>query len=222
MRQSLQQFAVALGIGAAGLVGIVSAQQTTTSTEVKNFEVISVDGNKLVARDATGTKELTVPPDFKFMVNGKPVSVSEVKPGMKGTATITTTTTVTPVRVTEVRNGEVLQASGNSLLVKTADGIKMFNPGDMQKRNVTIMKDGKAVDFSSLHTGDRLSATIITEGPPKVMTQRSRRRSPRPPLPRSPRRPPGLPLARRRRVVPGRSCRRPAPMTLSSHSPASP
>ena len=34
------------------------------------------------------------------------------------------------------------------------------------------MKDGKAVDLSGLHAGDRLSATIITEKPPHVMTQR--------------------------------------------------
>jgi len=79
---------------------------------------------------------------------------------------------VTPVRVTEVKNGEVVQATGNSLLVKGPNGFQMFTPGDVQKRNVTIMKDGKPVDFSSLHAGDRLSAVIITEGPPTVMTER--------------------------------------------------
>jgi hypothetical protein len=59
-----------------------------------------------------------------FTIGGKQVPVSEVKPGMSGTATITTTTTVTPVLVTEVRDGEVLQATGNSLLIKgrTASG----------------------------------------------------------------------------------------------------
>jgi hypothetical protein len=43
----------------------------------------------------------------------------------------------------------------------------MFTPGDVQKRNVTIMKDGKAVDFSSLHAGDRLSATNHHRGAPQ-------------------------------------------------------
>ena len=37
------------------------------------------------------------------------MSVRELKPGMKGTATITTRTTVTPVTVTEVKNGTVVQ-----------------------------------------------------------------------------------------------------------------
>jgi LPXTG-motif cell wall-anchored protein len=173
MRQALQRFTLAFGIGAIGLTGTAFAQQTTTSTEVKTFDVIAVDGNKLILKDAAGaSKEYTVPPGFMFTIGGKQVPVSDVKPGMSGTATITTTTTVTPVRVTEVKNGEVVQATGNSLLIKGPEGFKMFTPGDVQKRNVTIMKDGKPVDFASLHAGDRLSAVIITEGPPTVMTDR--------------------------------------------------
>ena len=38
------------------------------------------------------------------------MSVRELKAGMKGTATITTRTTVTPVTVTEVKNGTVVRA----------------------------------------------------------------------------------------------------------------
>ena len=93
------------------LTAVVSlAQQTTTSTETKTFEVLAVDGNQLVVRLPEGTRELTVPDDFRFIVNGKPLSVRELKVGMKGTATITTRTTVTPVTVTEVKNGTVVRA----------------------------------------------------------------------------------------------------------------
>jgi len=79
--------AVVLGLAFAG----ASLAQTTSKADVRNFEVISVDGNRLVVRDERGTNELTVPPDFRFTVNGKKMSVSELKPGMKGTATVTTT-----------------------------------------------------------------------------------------------------------------------------------
>ena len=45
--------------------------------------------------------------DFRFTVNDQQLSVHQLKAGMKGTATITTKTTVTPVTVTEVKNGTV-------------------------------------------------------------------------------------------------------------------
>jgi hypothetical protein len=173
MRHSMRRLSIAVGIALLGVApGTAFAQSQTKSTEVRKFQVVSVDGNKVVIREQSGTRELTVPPDFRFTVDGKQVSVAELKPGMTGTATITTTTTVKPVHVTEVRNGEVVQASGNSLLVRTPNGYRMFSPGDIEKRNITIMKDGKPVDFSDLRTGDRLSATVITEGPPQVLTQR--------------------------------------------------
>src|SRR5687768_14828850 len=95
--------------------------QTSTS-ETKKFQVISVDGNQLVVKLPEGTREITVPPGFQFNVDGKMVSVQELKPGMAGTATITTKTTVTPVTVTEVKNGTVMQTSGNSIIVRTDDG----------------------------------------------------------------------------------------------------
>jgi hypothetical protein len=76
--------------------GISSAQTTSTASEVKKFEVIAVDGNDLVVRLPEGTRQINVPPGFVFTVNEKPLSVSDLRPGMSGTATITTTTTVTP------------------------------------------------------------------------------------------------------------------------------
>src|SRR4051812_40447104 len=96
--------------------------QTTTTIDVRDFEVIAVDGNKLVVRDQKGTQEYTVPDNFPFMVDGKRMSVSDLKAGMKGTATVTTTVTLTPVVVTEVREGQVLRASDTSVTVRGVDG----------------------------------------------------------------------------------------------------
>src|SRR5262245_27176520 len=149
MRQAhrLSRVAGTMLIVLVACAGAAAAQQTTTSTEVKKFTVVSVDGNKLVAKDQTGAREYTVPPDFRFDVDGRQVSVAELKPGMTGTATITTTTTVKPVTVTEVRNGEVLQKSGNSIIVRGPNGIRMFSEGDIEKRNITIMKDGRKAEL---------------------------------------------------------------------------
>ena len=52
------------------------AQTTTVTTRQSNFELIAVDGNVLVVRDQNGTRELTVPPDFRFTVDGKSLAVS--------------------------------------------------------------------------------------------------------------------------------------------------
>ena len=155
----------------ACLIGIASAQTTTTKSETRKFEIIAVDGNQLVVRGPDGTREITVPADFRFTVDGKPLSVQQLKPGMAGTATISTTTTVTPVTVTEVKNGTVMQASGNSIIVRTDEGFKAFTQGDIDKRGIKIMRAGKPAGVSDFRAGDKLSAVIITSMPPKVVTE---------------------------------------------------
>ena len=52
-------------------VGAASAQQTTSTTEARTFEVVAVNGNALVVREASGTKEYIVPDTFRFTTGGK-------------------------------------------------------------------------------------------------------------------------------------------------------
>jgi hypothetical protein len=90
---------------------------------------------------------------------------------MKGTAYLITTTTTQPVVVTEVRSAEVLAVSGNTIIVRGQNGIRKFTIDDVRDRNITIMKDGQRVELHGLRVGDKLTATIITRGAPKVMTE---------------------------------------------------
>jgi hypothetical protein len=148
------------------------AQQTSTATQTKSFEVISVEGNQLVVRLPEGTRAMDVPDDFRFIVNGQPLPVSELKPGMKGMASITTRTTVTPVTVTEVKNGTVIQRSGGSIIVRTPEGMKMFSQGDVDKRGMKLMRGGEPAQLTDYREGDQLTATIITTKPPRIVTEK--------------------------------------------------
>ncbi|HEY2432562.1 MAG TPA: hypothetical protein VGI12_07795 [Vicinamibacterales bacterium] len=165
---------ILVGVALAGAASAALAQQSTstTSKQTKAFEVIAVNGNDLIVKLPEGTREMKVPDDFRFNVDGRDLSVHDLKPGMKGTAMVTTKTTVTPVSVTEVKNGTVMQASGSSIVVRTADGIKMFTEGDIAKRGVQIVRNGEPASLSDFHSGDTLTATIVTTKPPKILTEK--------------------------------------------------
>jgi len=150
------------------------AQTQTTQVAVRNFEIIAVDGNHLILRDERGTSDYFVPADFEFTVDGKKMTVADLKAGMKGQATVTTTTTITPVTVTELRNGVVLGTGFNSVMVlDRTDGVrKKFTQDQLNARGLQIYKDGKVVPVAQLNKGDEITATVVSQKAPEVVTER--------------------------------------------------
>src|SRR6186713_571320 len=164
----LSAFAMTLFIAGAASAQVATATQTS---EVIKFEVISVAGNTLVVKDQTGAREVTVPEDFKFTVDGKSMSVHELTPGMKGTAQITTTTVVRPVTVTTIKKGTVVKRVRDAVYVKVEDGsTRKFTKGELAQRGIQVIMDGKPVRLADLKGGDMLTATIVTSAPPEVLT----------------------------------------------------
>src|SRR5579884_1486599 len=65
--------------------------------------VVYLEGNTLLVRLSSGEmKEFNVPESRKFMIDGREVSVHELKPGTRLTATITTTVTPVTERTTTI------------------------------------------------------------------------------------------------------------------------
>lgn len=165
MNACRRMMAIAL-FGAIALWSAAAAAQSSTvqssSTQTRQFEVLSVVGNQVVIRNPDGTREYTVPEDFRFNVDGKQLSVHDLKVGMKGTATTTTLTTVRTVYVTETRNVRVLKANGNSIVFRANDGTwKLFTQEDIDKYHVQIIRNGKPAEFQQLKDQDSISATFI-------------------------------------------------------------
>ena len=163
---------LALALTVLGAGAVIAQSQVQTTDELK-FEVISVDGNNLVVRDQNGTRAVTVPEDFKFTVDGKSMSVHDLKPGMKGTATVTTTMSFRPVYVTQIKKGTVVRQVGTSVHVRTDEGVRWFKKADIDARGVQIFMNGKPVRVTDLKEGDQLTAMVITEAPPEVVAEKN-------------------------------------------------
>jgi hypothetical protein len=160
-----------VGMAILALVAMPAAAQQTT-VELKNGEVLSVQGNQLVVRTPEGVKNITVPDTLRINVDGQMLSVAELKPGMKLTAMITTTTKPVEMTATEVREAEVVHTMGSTIVIRNEKGeLKKFTPQDMQNMNVVIYKNGKEVEPFALRKGDRITATIVTKLPPQTITE---------------------------------------------------
>ena len=151
------------------LAAFAWAQQT--KTEVRRGEVVYVSGNDLVVKTEAGQiKHFVVPEGATAVVDGKTLTVRDLKPGMKLTQTITTTET--PKTVTTVRtvSGTVWNASGNNVILKLPSGEnKQYKVPDGTKFNVEGNPSATVFD---LRKGMKVSATVVTTTAEVVVTQR--------------------------------------------------
>ena len=153
---------IALMVAVVVLVGAGAAIAQTTTTQTLEGTVVHVYGNNLVVKMADGTiKEFNPPEGTTFNVDGVQVPVSQLKPGTKLSATITTTQVPHVVVTEDVRRGEVLERVGGTLIVRREDGtIKKFTniPDD-----VKFTVDGKDISVYDLKKGMFLTAYIVSE-----------------------------------------------------------
>lgn len=74
-----------------------------------------------------GIRQILVPDDFRFKMDGRSLSIHDLKPGMPITAVIQTTAKVVEMTKTEVREAEVIHTRGHTIVVRNAKGeVKKF------------------------------------------------------------------------------------------------
>jgi hypothetical protein len=152
----------------AMLVCVLSAPNVRAQrveTRVENAEVVYLEGNVVVLKSTDGeVRQFEIPDSSTFTIDGKAVTVHELKPGMKMTATITTVNAprlVDAVNILEL--GTVWKISGNNLILRKADGEnKMYRVPSGGK----ITLEGKTIALDQLHEGDKITATVVTTRAP--------------------------------------------------------
>jgi len=174
---------------------VMVAQVKTTTTETKGAassqvtvergEVVYVAGNEVVIKMENGEiRHVTVPDGAKGTVDGKEVTVADLKPGMKLQKTITTTTTTKTVKTVKTGTGTVMNVMPpNSVTVRFEDNtVQSYKIPKGTKFNV----DGQEMTAFDLKKGMRITATRITETPVTEATTAAATTGTAPPPPTPP------------------------------------
>jgi hypothetical protein len=141
---------------------------TVKKSQLKG-ELVATGSNWLIAKNAAGDYRIySVPKGGKFIVDGAPKSLHELKMGTMLTADVTVTETPLVKRTTTITEGKVFWASPTSVIVTHANGEnKQYDVPSGFKFDV----DGKQVEAMELKPGMKLKATRIIEEPVNVITR---------------------------------------------------
>jgi hypothetical protein len=124
-------------------------------------EVVQVEGNYLVVKLENGDlKVFNVNPERRFIVDGTPLTVGQLKPGTILRASYTSTPPV-GATVTTI-TGKVWGTSGSTVILTLPDGTnKSYNvPPSFQ-----FMVNGQPASVHDLRKGMRVTANKIPEPP---------------------------------------------------------
>jgi outer membrane lipoprotein-sorting protein len=180
---SRSKFVFLVIVAALLVTGSAFAQQTATKVEKAEVEIVYVSGNTVVYILDGKVQQREMPADFKIDVGGQMVPLSALKPGQKVMVERTTTTTVLPPeKVVTVRNGEVLQVVGNTLMYREDGQSKKVTP----PKDFKFIVDGKHVGIGELRPGMKLTATIVKEKEVAPVTKTALKASADAPKPAAP------------------------------------
>jgi len=153
----------------AGLCAALAIAQTTT--QVERGEVLSVSGNQVLIKMDTGeVREFTARPGATGMVDGKQITVADLKPGMKLQRTITTTSTARTVESVRTATGTVWNAAPPYIIFTMPDG---KNKRVRVPEGTTFVVNGQKATMFDLRKGMKVTATVVTRAPETVVTRQT-------------------------------------------------
>jgi len=171
---------------------LAMAQVKTQTTEQKSApakqvtvergEVVYVSGNDVVIKMEGGEiRHVTVPDGATGTVDGKTITIADLKPGMKLQKTITTSTTQKMIKTVRSGQGTVMQVSPpNYVTVRFEDNaVERYRV----PKGTTFTIDGQKKTVFDLKAGMKISATRVVEEPVTEVSQASKVTGTAPPPP---------------------------------------
>jgi hypothetical protein len=195
---------------------------TSVSTLKLEGTALHVEGNNMAVKMSTGeVREFDVPKGQRFIIDGKDVGLSAIKPGTKLQATVTTHTTSITDRTVTVGTGKVWWVVGNSVILTLPNGEnRAYTVNNDYKFTVNGKTDATVFD---LRKGMTVSAEKIVEEPRVEITTNTVVTGQAPPAPAAApaptpvtRTPAAAPKREIAQATPPPSAPRPAPTSTSS------
>ena len=137
---------------------------STHETMVRSGTVVYVSGNELLVRLSDGsTEDFVVSPSQTFTVDGKQMTIADLKPGTHLTQTITTKTTPRTITTVRTISGKVWHVNApNTVILTLPDNTnKQYNV----PKNQVFMVGGQKETVFQLRKGMMVNATVVTEEP---------------------------------------------------------
>jgi hypothetical protein len=182
-------FLIAFSLSAAAQVKTQTSEtqhKATKEVTVERGEIAYVKGNTVVVKMEDGELESFehVPESTSFMVDNKPVNITEARVGMKLEKQTVKTTTPKIITTIETVTGKVWQVSApKSVILTLQDGTNQrFDIPDGQK----FMVEGRETDAWGLRKGMNVNVQKVTEVPMTVIAETTRRTGKMPPPPPEP------------------------------------
>ena len=153
-------------VGALVLLTAAAVVAQAPKTVTLTGTVVQVEGNTLAVKMASGDMRVFTPPaDRRFMIDGQSLTLSQLRPGMSLTATVTETATTVMDRTVQKLSGRVWYAAGPTVILTLASGENRMYTVKSDDPVKFYNADGKEMTVFDLRKGMNINATKITETP---------------------------------------------------------